>query len=629
MSSSRPTRRVLPLVLAALLCPAITEASDDGMECSDCHEVNPEVVASSVHGFLECTDCHAAAAEFPHEAAPVDCATCHEGVAGEYAASIHGRARSHGATEAPDCSSCHGEIHTLQPVASPDSPVNPARLPETCGGCHSDPEMVAKFHIPIARPLEAYRQSVHARAVGEGLHGATCSDCHGSHGIFDASDPRSKANHQRVPETCGACHEEIAAVFEESVHGVAAAQGVRDSPVCTDCHSEHRILSPSEPGSPVYATNIPVQTCGRCHGNVRLAEKYGIPEGKVEAYELSYHGMASRSGAVTVANCASCHGVHDIQPSWDERSHVHASNLAVTCGQCHPGAGKRFAIGPVHVDVTEARFPLVYWIRWIYLPLIWFTVGAMLLHNFLDLRRKQGLPHLRPPRVRPRQRMLPGFRIAHLAVMVSFILLVYTGFALKYPESWWARPLLFAEGSFGLRGWLHRAAAVVLLAACAFHVVHLVVDRRARACIARMRPSRHDLQEVVERLGFNLGRRREMPHAPAVGYIEKVEYLAFMWGMGVMAATGFVLWFENLALRWLPTWAIDAATAVHFYEAILATLAIGVWHGYWVIFDPVVYPMDWSWWNGVEPPGRVAEREAAPYADAATDPDEDARQRAV
>jgi hypothetical protein len=78
-----------------------------------------------------------------------------------------------------------------------------------------------------------------------------------------------------------------------------------------------------------------------------------------------------------------------------------------------------------------------------------------------------------------------------------------------------------------------------------------------------------------------------------------------------MAVTGFLLWFENLSLRYLPKWVSDVATALHFYEAVLATLAIVVWHLYWVVFDPDVYPMDASWWHGRAPATRVHERAPA------------------
>jgi Ni,Fe-hydrogenase I cytochrome b subunit len=190
--------------------------------------------------------------------------------------------------------------------------------------------------------------------------------------------------------------------------------------------------------------------------------------------------------------------------------------------------------------------------------------------------------------------------------MVSFPMLVYTGFALKYPDAWWARPLV-ALGS-DARGWLHRAAAVVLIGSLAFHIVHLIRNRRARACMTSMHPSIEDWRELRDRFKYYIGLRKEPVHSPAIGYIEKAEYLAFWWGMMVMAVTGFLLWFENFTLSWLPSWVPAAATAVHWYEAILATLAILIWHFYWTIFDPAVYPMDMSWWTGKAPVSRELER---------------------
>jgi len=82
------------------------------------------------------------------------------------------------------------------------------------------------------------------------------------------------------------------------------------------------------------------------------------------------------------------------------------------------------------------------------------------------------------------------------------------------------------------------------------------------------------------------------------GYAEKMEYWAFMWGTVVMAVSGLLLWAQNWSLRRFPTWVLDAATAAHWYEAILATLSILVWHWYLVIFDPDVYPMDLAWLTG-------------------------------
>ena len=71
-----------------------------------------------------------------------------------------------------------------------------------------------------------------------------------------------------------------------------------------------------------------------------------------------------------------------------------------------------------------------------------------------------------------------------------------------------------------------------------------------------------------------------------------------MWGTAVMAVTGCCCGSRTPACGSSRPGLLDVATALHFYEAILATLAILVWHFYWVIFDPDVYPMDWSWWDG-------------------------------
>jgi len=65
-----------------------------------------------------------------------------------------------------------------------------------------------------------------------------------------------------------------------------------------------------------------------------------------------------------------------------------------------------------------------------------------------------------------------------------------------------------------------------------------------------------------------------------------------------MAVTGVLLWAKDWSLRYFPIWVMDASTAAHWYEAILATLSILVWHWYLVIFDPDVYPMDLAWLTG-------------------------------
>jgi cytochrome b subunit of formate dehydrogenase/DnaJ-class molecular chaperone len=579
------------------------------VQCAACHADEVKAYARSVHAILgetECARCHGSVHELTsaETLAPAKCAECHADEVKSLVESIHGQAAKNGDPDAPKCVSCHGAVHEVKAASEADSTIARKNLADTCAKCHSDAGFLSRHKIPIAHPVESYKQSVHGRAVASGNEkAADCSSCHGSHDIYPARDAHSNVNHWKVPGTCTQCHKEIARQFNESVHGEAVKAGVRDAPVCVDCHGEHLIMDPSNPASPLNAANISAETCGRCHGDPRLALRYNLPADRLPSYAGSYHGLALEGGKLTAANCASCHGVHDILPSRDPRSTVNAANLAKTCGQCHKGVGEsKFTIGPVHVQTNAGpNHPVVKWIRWTYWVLIPFTLGFMLLHNLLDLLAKLI-------RRRPRQetsevavRMNLGFRIAHWGVMVSFPTLVVTGFALKYPESWWSRPLMMWESNAGLRGGLHRTAAVVLIATTLYHFVHLALKKRDRRFLAAMIPTIKDATDILDVFRFNLGLTKEQPKFAKFNYAEKMEYWAFLWGTVVMGLSGFLLWFNNFTLRHFPKWVADAATAVHWYEALLATFSILIWHFYLVIFDPAVYPMDTAWFNGKIP----------------------------
>jgi cytochrome b subunit of formate dehydrogenase len=574
------------------------------VQCASCHADQATDAARSVHSALgetACSSCHGNVHEIASAARvqPAKCAGCHVGEVKKFAESIHGRAAKAGDPDAPTCTSCHGPVHAIQASSEPTSAVAKKNQPAACARCHTDAGFLSRHKIPVLHPVEQYLQSVHGRAVLRGKDAATCADCHGSHGILPAWETPSRVSHWNVVGTCAQCHKEIARQFSESVHGAALKSGARDAPDCTNCHGEHLILDPQNPASALNATNISAQTCARCHADTRLTARYGLSANRVPSYADSYHGLALREGSLTAANCASCHGVHDILPSSDSRSRVNVVNLAKTCGQCHTGVNEKFAIGPVHVQTsTGPAHPVVQWIRRIYWVLIPLTLGFMVFHNLLDLMAKMRRHQWRRDSGQQVERMNLWFRIAHWGVMLSFPTLVSTGFALKYPDSWWAAPFLLWGKHDAFRGRLHRTAAVVLIAATLYHFVHLAVNRRDRALLWAMLPKVKDATDLIHVLFYNLGLRKNPPQFEKFNYAEKLEYWAFLWGTAIMGVSGFLLWFNSFALRHFPKWTTDAATAVHWYEAILATFSILLWHFYMVIFDPLIYPMDLAWLNG-------------------------------
>jgi len=553
------------------------------------------------------------------------CASCHEAEVKQFAASVHGRAQGRGNGDAPSCKDCHGPTHRAVTASDPNSSVSKAKLPETCGRCHSNPEFVRKYLFAVAKPVEAYQASVHGRAIRAGkMNAAACNDCHGVHDILPASDLRSPISKPRVASTCGKCHEQVYAAYQESIHGRAVASGVGDAPTCTDCHGEHNILAPTDPHSPVYVTNVAQMTCSRCHEDQRLNARFALPTGRVSSYENSYHGLAAKTGSQTVANCASCHGVHNILPSSDPRSTIARANLPHTCGKCHPDAGKRFAIGSVHVAATAGEGNhVLYYVRLFYLFTIPTLIGFMVLHNLLDWWRKARRRLAEYRSLTAAVRLTLSERVQHLLLLGSFIVLVITGFALKFPESFWAAPLVQWEKDFPLRGLIHRIAAVVLMGAAVYHAIYLVALRSGRHWLRGMLPKVRDVRDAIEAVGYNLGYRRRMPSYPTFNYAEKAEYWALVWGTVVMAVTGVALWAHNLMLEYFPKWFTDVATAIHYYEAILATLAIVVWHFYAVIFDPDVYPLKWTFLTGRAPEHGVREEAGEVSPQPAPEPEPD------
>ena len=668
------------IVVFSLGAPALHAADD----CLACHgpatglvnskgtaiTVKPEALAHSVHEDLRCVDCHSGAAKSGHTAqtAAASCLTCHDDVAAklsasahallgdlqdsstciachgthqvvkpaargaefcanchttevsQYKASIHGRAHDHLNGDAPTCQSCHGLTHQVVAAVDARSPVNKANLPDTCGRCHSNPALAAKYLFTMALPVEAYRQSVHGRAIQQGnLHAAACNDCHVVHDILPSSDPQSKIWKQNVASTCGKCHSNVYDVYRESIHGQAVAAGVLQAATCTDCHGEHRILAPGNPQSPVYLANVSQVTCSRCHANAQLMARFNVPGARVPSYDDSYHGLASRAGQQTVANCASCHGVHNIFPSSDPRSTVSKTSLGKTCGKCHPDAGQRFAIGLVHtLPASTAGGRVLDFVQAFYLLAIPTIVGFMLLHNLLDWWRKARRALAQNRQGHGQVRLTLNERAQHVLLLGSFMVLVITGFALKYPHSFWAEPIVRWERDFPLRGWLHRIAGVVLMGASVYHLIYLFTRRDGRRWVKDMLPKIRDAREAVHTMSYNLGHRPNPPSYARFNYIEKAEYWALVWGTAVMALTGVLLWSHDWILAYLPypMSVLDVTTAVHFYEAILATLSILIWHFYAVIFDPEVYPLKWTVLTGRAPEHEVREEEedAAPPA---------------
>lgn len=580
--------------------------------------VDSAAVDGSVHGRvgMTCVTCHQGFEGFPHPSEPivVECEGCHSSVGQMYETSVHGYALARGNPRAPDCVRCHGD-HGVLPSSDPRSKTHKVRLPTTCAECHGSAGLLTEQLVKLPQSFAAYAQSVHGEGTSRGVAAAaSCADCHAVHELKGAADPESRINHRNVASTCGQCHPDVQLAYDESIHGRALEAGVTDSPTCTDCHGEHLILSPRNREAKTNPVRLATETCGECHDDPIIVAKYNMQSGVVGSYTDSYHGWASRRESAEAASCVDCHTAHSVLPKADSASTVHVSNVVTTCQKCHENADANFAASYDHISASIATNPVNRWIRRIYIVAIILIIGVMLLHNviimnyFMMRRRKEeensSRMILRLDRTQVAQ---------HLLLTISFVMLVITGFALRFPEAWWVEMLTAAGLSESLRGNLHRVFAVLLIGVSISHVYYVFATRRGREEFKAIMPVWKDARDLWTNLKFYTWRSPRAAKFGRYDYSQKAEYWALIWGTIVMILTGFVLWFPEYAVKVFPAIIVTASQTIHYYEAWLATLAIVVWHFFFVIFHPEEYPMSWTWLTGRMSEKSVRKHHAAWY----------------
>lgn len=237
----------------------------EGIYCQDCHGGNPLVdddmdkAMYQAKGFI---------GKPSKKAVPELCAKCHSDTVrmrkynvrtdqyDQYKTSIHGIQLEKGDTNVAVCSNCHG-AHDIKKVNDPGSSVYYTNVPDTCGKCHADSQLMSKYGIK-AEQLALYKEGYH----GQILYGKVkdknpalvpnCATCHGTHG---ATPPGVKD----VAEVCGSCHGTVLDKFREGPHYAALQKN--GSPKCYDCHGSHK----NKMLAPEMFQGVESGHCGACH----------------------------------------------------------------------------------------------------------------------------------------------------------------------------------------------------------------------------------------------------------------------------------------------------------------------------------------------------------------------------
>ena len=198
-------------------------------------------------------------------------------------------------------------------------------------------------------------------------------------------------------------------------------------------------------------------------------------------------------------------------------------------------------------------------------------------------------------------------RLQHGMMFTSFIICTFTGVPIKYSQATWAQTATNFFGGLDNMLIIHLIGASIMLASSVYHLAYMPIYSLIKRKISlAVLPAPQDLRDFWQNLLYLLGKKSSRPQFGRYSYKEKFDYWAVFWGMFIMGGSGLMLWFPDFAAKYLPRWVIESSRAAHTDEAMLAILAIFVWHFFNVHFSPDFFPMSRVWYSGQMSPMEMA-----------------------
>lgn len=570
----------------------------DNKTCLKCHEYGADTITheveeeevdllqidqkrfkKAIHNKLLCIDCHTNILEVP------------EDNKGEHKKDVN--------IENPSCITCHEEL------AKKGKKLD-----------RSD---------EILAVIEDWKKSNHARPDKNRENTpprAVCEDCHHPH-FFDVPKPASsdfKKWAKNVAGACSKCHEDQVEEMEESVHNKILVQEGRGA-TCSSCHIAHKVTSAS---SRNFKNDLTYQ-CRDCHPK------------EFNSYSDTYHGKINKLGSKQSITCIDCHGTHLILNAYNKEAMHNPKNKLETCKSCHDGkkallASDGFASFAPHANTHDfENYPMMFIIG-LFMKLLIIGVFAFFwLHSILWFIR-EWIERKNPPAKthidiktlgiengRHFERFSWGWRLGHLLLAISCILLTLTGMVPMFAQNSWTPKLASMLGGPEFMAIIHRISAGILFIAFFGHLIFVTINIfKTKGGFKwfgadSMLPNIKDVLDVIGMIKwfFFLGDR---PKFERFTYYEKFDYWAVFWGMFIIGGSGLVLAFPGFVGTYLPGWIFNVSALVHGEEAILAATFLFTVHYFNSHFRPdKLPPPDIVMFTGVQSLEEFAHEHPAYY----------------
>jgi cytochrome b subunit of formate dehydrogenase len=548
----------------------------DATRCVPCHEAAQKAYDTSIHGSAlasgtsgaaRCSHCHGAhdIRKVTDPQSPVSklriadtCSTCHQNAAlakelgirnpqaaSQYLESIHGRALvDDKLTVAPSCLDCHGKGHAIRPAADPESAVNAAKVPETCGKCH-------------VGPRDLYKVGIHGQRVAQGDSKApTCISCHSAHSIRRPSSDFVLAS----DEMCGKCHAGPRSQYLQSYHGRAHDLGSDKVAACFDCHGAHDVRAMADPQSRLAGDNR-LQTCRQCHTKASPKFASFMAHGDYrdkERYPLLWWAFMVMTGLILGTFAA--WGVHTFL--WIGRTVVvyrrNPARFNEIKRKARDESGKKLyqRFRPIdrfcHMLIIVSFMLLVITGMPLKFHNTWWA------HAFF---RALGGPGVAAALHRFGAILSFAYLFIHVASLVGPVRSRWQTFR---DESGKFRPIKLLGFVFGPDSPL---------------------------------PNFSDLKDVRDHMLWFFGKGPQ-PQFDRFTYWEKFDYFAELWGSAFIGLSGLVMWFPEQMSTFMPGWLVNLAQVIHSQEALLAAGFILTFHFFNSHFRLEKFPLDTVMFSG-------------------------------
>jgi cytochrome b subunit of formate dehydrogenase len=350
----------------------------------------------------------------------------------------------------------------------------------------------------------------------------------------------------------------------------------------------------------VWAMNDRIYSSGTEYRTIPREDWEASPYGNVHKYS---HNVYPAKAALGATGCRDCHRAGSdfffapvvTYPFDQNAGPVTAVQSNIQGYDGRPQIESRLAKG------TAAFF------RWLTL----IVLAGLFLHIILDaIARIRDRRRERSERSRPKsqdlvyQRFNTHYLAQHLMLIISLILLTLSSvflWGLRYPGAAWAAALSGALGGPDFWRLIHRGGALLLILVSVYHLMYSLVHPEGRRDFKLMIPNAGDFRSFGRNIAWFLGRKKERPRFGRFTYFEKFDYWAVFWGCVIMIGSGLVLWFPQVVRMVFPSAGavvMEAFKEAHAHEAVLAVLAIFVWHLYNVHLRPDRFPGTLFWMHG-------------------------------